>query len=147
MLSEMGGYGITGDWMRRGWVSQPVGLGNQPTIACSNETSCANGKRTLVYLAPAGRHVYSTRDTQILKAPAGRHVYRRAICRAPAERNVLSKIGGYGITGGWMRRGWVSQPVVLGNQPTIAQDSNETSCANGKRTLWSVFSPRGAACL
>ena len=36
--------------------------------------------------------------------------------RAPAERNVLSKIGGYGRTGDWMRRGWVSQPVGLGFQ-------------------------------
>ena len=31
------------------------------------------------YLAPEGRHVYSTRHVQILKAPEGRHVYRRAI--------------------------------------------------------------------
>ena len=59
VLSKMGRYGITGGWMRRGWVSQPTGLENQPTIARSNETSCVNGKETLVYLAPAGRHVYS----------------------------------------------------------------------------------------
>ena len=58
--------------MRRGWVSQPVGLGFQaPTL---DDTP-----PILLHLAPAGRHVYSTRDTQILKAPEGRHVYSRAI--------------------------------------------------------------------
>ena len=72
VLSKIGGYGITGGWMRRGWVSQPVGLGNQPTIARSNETSCANGKRTSAYLAPAGRQVYSnTGYTNILKPQRG----------------------------------------------------------------------------
>ena len=62
----------------------------------------------------------ATQDTQILTAPAGRHVYRNrypvANPRAPEERNVLSEMGGYGITGDWMRRGWVPQPVVLGFQ-------------------------------
>ena len=57
--------------MRRGWVSQPAGLENQPTIARSNETSCVNGKGILVYLAPAGRHVYSTRDTPNNQSPSG----------------------------------------------------------------------------
>ena len=78
----------------------------------------------------------ATRDTQILKAPEGRHVYRKPIppIPTPAEHNMLSEMGGYGITGDWMRRGWVSQPVGLGNQPTIAR-SNETSCTNGKGTL------------
>ena len=33
---------------------------------------------TLAYLAPEGRHVYSTRDTPILKAPEGRHVCFRS---------------------------------------------------------------------
>ena len=77
--------------MRRGWVSQPVGLGNQvPTIAGSNEASCVNGKRTSVYLAPAGRHVYSTRDTQILKAPEGRHVYVENIYRIKLSESGFS---------------------------------------------------------
>ena len=52
MLSKTGRYGITGGWMRRGWVSQPAGLENQaPTM---DDTP-----PILLHLAPAGRHVYS----------------------------------------------------------------------------------------
>ena len=54
--------------MRRGWVSQPAGLENQAPMMDDTPP-------ILLHLAPAGRHVYSTRDTQILKAPAGRHVH------------------------------------------------------------------------
>ena len=80
--------------MRRGWVSQPVGLGNQPTIACSNETSCANGKRTLVYLAPAGRHVYSkTGYANTLKPQRGDMcivLYVENICRIKLSESGFS---------------------------------------------------------
>ena len=64
MLSKTGRYGITGGWMRRGWVSQPVRLGNQaPTM---DDTP-----PILLHLAPAGRHVYSTRDTPNAQSPSG----------------------------------------------------------------------------
>ena len=50
--------------MRRGWVSQPVELEDQaPTL---DDTP-----PILLHLAPAGRHVYSTRDTPNNQSPSG----------------------------------------------------------------------------
>ena len=44
------------DWMRRGWVPQPVGRGNlAPTMRAGHRIWVL-----LVRLAPEGRHVYST---------------------------------------------------------------------------------------
>ena len=80
--------------MRRGWVSQPVGLGNQPTIARSNETSCANGKRTLVYLAPAGRHVYSkTGYANTLQPQRGDMSIEGRYVQSPRSRGAQCVIG------------------------------------------------------
>ena len=46
---------------RRGWVPQPIGRGNlAPTIVNISVT-----RDSILPLAPEGRHVYSTRDTQI----------------------------------------------------------------------------------
>ena len=43
------------DWMRRGWVPQPVGRGNQaPTMDAVPRILVQ-----LLHLAPEGRHVYS----------------------------------------------------------------------------------------
>ena len=59
------GYGRRENWnvsnrscIRRDWVPQPAGRGNlSPTIDTAPPI--------LPHLAPEGRHVYSTRDTQM----------------------------------------------------------------------------------
>ena len=63
------------DWMRRGWVPQPVGRGDlAPTMRAGHRIWVL-----LVHLAPEGRHVYSTRHAPNTLKPQRGDMCRREV--------------------------------------------------------------------